>query len=240
MKTIQSVHNPFIKEIAKLKQRKHQLQEQKFLVEGLHLVEEAYKAKYLEFVFKTEAVQQTFDVEEILVSEEVVKKLSSTTTPQGIVGVCRIPSSEIIGKRFLLLDNIQDPGNMGTLFRSASAFGIDTIIVGKDSVSPYNDKSVRATQGSIFHLNIVIGDLYQIMQDLKEKKVMVIGTSLDDAQDLSTLPKESAFAVLLGNEGAGVKPDLLKICDKKVRIQTMRVESLNVAVAGSIILHYLY
>lgn len=240
MKEIRSVHNPFIREVAKLKLKKYQTQESKFLVEGLHLIEEAKKAKVLEVVLKTDLIEQNYGVEEITVSEEVIQKLATTKTPQGIVGICRIPKNEIRGSRLLLLDNIQDPGNLGTLIRSAAAFGIDSVIISMDSVSPYNDKAIRATQGSIFQVNIIVEDLFQVVQHLKKEKIVIIGTTLEEAQNITNLTKTLDYAVLLGNEGAGVKQDLLQLCDIKVKIQTMRVESLNVAVAGSILLHHLF
>ena len=138
------------------------------------------------------------------------------------------------------MDNINDPGNMGTLIRSSLGFGIDTIVISNDSVDVFNEKVIRASQGAIFNVNIVYADLLTVIEKLKAQSVKVIGTSLESSVDLKEVGKLEKYAIILGNEANGVKKEILNETDTNVRIKMdSKLESLNVAVAGSIIMYYL-
>ncbi|MDY0063650.1 MAG: RNA methyltransferase [Bacilli bacterium] len=242
MKSILSAANPYIKELACLHQKKGRSEKGQFLVEGYHLVEEAKKAQLLQTVFILAEEQAIPGITNILVSQAVLDKLTKTKEPQPIVGLCRIPAYEMTkGNRFLLLDDIQDPGNMGTLFRSAFGFGIDWVIVSPNCVDLYNDKVIRATQGAIFHQKHIEMDLSEALIALKSKNIPVFGTALDQATNLAAIKPPHQYGLLLGNEGSGVHPWYLASCDQVVRIETNpNLESLNVGVAGSILMYYFF
>lgn len=240
MKEINSLNNEYIKYLLKLKDKKFRNQERKFLIEGYHLVNEAYKAKILKEILITEDKDCYKDVSKIKVNEAIIKKLSTTVNPQNILGVCEIAlGKEISGTKFLLLDNINDPGNLGTLIRSSLGFSIDTIVLGMDCVDVFNEKVIRASQGSIFKINILIDDLKNVISKLKEKNIKVYGTSLEASQFLQKIDKSPEYAIILGNEANGVKKELLKMTDQNIKIEiNNELESLNVAVAGSILMYY--
>lgn len=240
MKEINSLNNEYIKYLLKLKDKKFRNQEKKFLIEGYHLVNEAYKAKILKEILITEDKDCYKDVSKIKVNEAIIKKLSTTVNPQNILGVCEITlGKEISGTKFLLLDNINDPGNLGTLIRSSLGFSIDTIVLGMDCVDVFNEKVIRASQGSIFKINIIIDDLKNVISKLKEKNIKVYGTSLEASQFLQKIDKSPEYAIILGNEANGVKKELLKMTDQNIKIEiNNELESLNVAVAGSILMYY--
>lgn len=241
MKEITSINNEYIKYLCKLKDKKNRYKEKKFLVEGFHLVKEAYNSKILDEILTVEEVQGYKDIKKTKVNKSIIEKLSSTKTPQEIIGVCFMgEQTSIKGDKLLLLDNINDPGNMGTLIRSALGFGIDTVIVGEDCVDLYNEKTLRASQGSIFHMNVIIVDLEKIIYDLKKLGYKVFGTSLKSSINLREISDVKKYALILGNEANGVKETLLQQTDKNIKIEIgKKLESLNVAVAGSIIMYYL-
>lgn len=232
---IDSLDNKKIKEITSLKIKKYRDQYGLFLVEGKHLVDEAKKSGLLEEVILLDD-EYDFD-KKLIVSEKVMKKLSFQDSLPSIMGVCKIKDNKLIGSKYLLLDGIQDPGNLGTIIRSSLAFGVDTIVLSKDSVDLYNDKVIRSTQGMIFHINIIRCDLEEVINKIKGD-IKIIGTSLGDSTPLRSIDKLERYALIVGNEGNGVKKEILDLCDDIVRIEMNKdVESLNVGVATSIILY---
>ena len=143
------------------------------------------------------------------------------------------------GQKLLILDSIQDPGNLGTIIRSSVAFNIDTIIINDRCADIYSDKVIRSSQGMIFKTNIVKRDLSEFLKGIKGK-TPIFGTKVTDGKDLKTLEKISEFAIIMGNEGSGVDPKLLDLCDEYLYIpMNKNCESLNVGVATSIILYEL-
>ena len=237
---ISSTNNEKIKELSKLKIKKYRDESNKFLVEGKHLVEEAYKSNLLLEVFTIED-RILFNVETTIITPDVMKKLSSTDTIPSIVGVVKKKeNTEIIGEKILLLDSIQDPGNLGTIIRSAAAFDIETIVLSNDTVDLYNPKVIRATQGMIFKMNIVIGDIKTAMHMIRDKNITIYGTDVVSGILPNTLStdEKSRFALVVGNEGNGISPEVYSLCDKMLFIKmNNNVESLNVGVATSIILY---
>ena len=148
----------------------------------------------------------------------------------------------MLGEKILLLDGIQDPGNLGTIIRSAVAFNVDTICLSPDTVDIYNPKVLRSTQGMIFHTNIIIKSLKEIISMLKEREIPIYGTRVDYGIDVSTLREKDRkkYALVMGNEGNGVSEEILDMCDEYIYISmNPDVESLNVGVATSIILYEL-
>jgi TrmH family RNA methyltransferase len=241
MKEITSINNDYIKYLLKLKEKKYRHLEKKFIIEGYHLVNEAYQAKMLKEVLVIDDDEKFEGVSVIKVTDQIIKKLSSTITPQNIIGICDISNEkEIKGKKILLLDNINDPGNLGTLIRSSLGFGIDTIVLSEDCVDLYNEKVVRATQGAIFKINIIINDLKETIAYLQKHDIKVLGTSLESSKFLQEYKVNNNYAILLGNEANGVKKELLQLTNDNTKIEIAnKLESLNVAVAFSIVLYNL-
>ena len=238
MEVITSLENKHIKELSKLLIKKYRDSSFYFLVEGEHLVEEAFQNNALVEVLQCEENQKNYPVKTTFVSYEVLKKLSSTITPQRMIGVCKKLAEKEIGNKVLLLDGIQDPGNLGTIIRSSVAFGIDTIILSQDTVDLYNDKVIRATEGFLFKQSILRKDSKEILPLLKEKKYSIFGTKVDGGNSIKSVTYPDKFVLVMGNEGNGISKNVLALCDTYLYIPMQKeVESLNVGVATSIILY---
>lgn len=238
---ISSLDNNKIKEARKLLDKKYSFSKGLFIVEGIHLVEEAFKNNRLYELYVLEGESINFKFEYDNVTLKVMKSLSDLKSTPRVLGIVRMNNSDNIGNKIVLLDEVQDPGNAGTIIRNCVAFGIDTIVFSKNSVSPYNEKVVRSTQGQLFNINIIVNDLEPIIKDIKEKGINIIGTSLNASNSLKNTPKMDSYAVIFGNEGNGINSKYLDMCDKTIKISMNNLcESLNVGVSCGIILYYLY
>ncbi|KXU51556.1 MAG: RNA methyltransferase [Longibaculum muris] len=236
---ITSLQNETIKEIMKLKQKKYRDEKDLFLVEGYHLVEEARKANCIQMLITT--LEEKFVEKTLYVSDKVMEKLAFTKSPQPIMAICyKNKNQELLkaGKRYLLLDGLQDPGNVGTIMRTALAFGYDQIIMSKDCVDLYNDKVIRSTQGALFQMNTCIMDLKEAITFLKQQGVKVYGTCLQNAQSIDQHQRYSQMAFVMGNEGQGVHQEILDLCDERLYIPIQSIESLNVAIAAAITMYH--
>ena len=235
---ITSASNNTIKALIKLKQKKYRDETGYYLVEGEHLVEEAMKAKQVEFLISTKDI--TSDLPIIVVSNEVMSKLSFTKSPQSIMAKCKIKKEKklIDGKRYLILDDLQDPGNIGTLIRTALAFSIDQVILSNNCVDLYNDKLLRSMQGANFHISCIYDDLKTVISTLKKNNVKIIGSALENGQDIKQIKISEKMAFIVGNEGNGMNKDILQECDYVGYIPINTIESLNVAIAGSIMMYH--
>ena len=240
MEQISSVTNPKIKSLLALRKKAERYNELKFLVEGLHLTQEAYKNNLLELVLSTdEKLLNTFkNTKQILVNDAVINKLSTTTTPQNIIGVVKMNKNEFkITDKYIVLDDVNDPGNLGTIIRTAAALGFDMIISSIQTVDYYNEKVLRATQGAIFKIPLFKMNLIDAINLLKKNNVKLYGTSLKSAISVTTVDKNSKLAFVLGNEANGVSEDVLNVCDQNIIIPLdNNVESLNVGIAGAILM----
>lgn len=240
---ITSIENDKIKKYLKLKDKKYRDLYNLFLVEGEHLVIEAYRTGLLEEILLESNEVTVLNVPITYVTKEILSKLSNLETPSHIIGIChKKEESTNLGNKILLLDRIQDPGNLGTIIRSSKAFNIDTIILGDGSVDLYNDKVIRATQGIGFHINIINRNLIEVIKELKNMEIPVYGTKVEYGEDIKTLTRrdKEKFALIMGNEGRGVDSNILDLCDKYIYIElNSEVESLNVAIATSILLYEL-
>ncbi|WP_327291129.1 TrmH family RNA methyltransferase [Salimicrobium flavidum] len=237
--------NRKVKEWKKLHKKKYREQTGMFLVEGFHLVEEVLHSNWeVEEVILLEETPFPFSYEgnTETVTDQVMKEISQTEAPQGIIAVVKKISYQWEeGSRFLLLDSIQDPGNLGTLIRTADAAGFDAVLVGEGSVDCFNDKVLRASQGSMFHrMKVVDVRLEDEMEKLKSSGFAVWGTALEGAKDYTELESPDKVALLVGNEGNGVREELLATADELVKIPMYgEAESLNVAVAAGILMYVL-
>lgn len=235
-----SINNDHIKEIKKLNQKKYRDLNNKFIVEGEHLVLEGIKNNLVEEVLILEELPNKYDVKTNYVSLNVLKYITELDNPAKIIGICKKKNDAIKGNHILILDNIQDPGNLGTIIRSAVAFNIDTIILSKIGVDLYNSKVIRATQGMIFNINIVTSDLKEEVNKLKEKGYKILTTRVDGGKLIRNLEKNDKFAIIIGNEGQGVSKELQNLSDEFIYIKmNEKCESLNAGVATSIILYEL-
>ncbi len=228
---ISSKDNPKIKELIKLHQAKYRKETNTFLVEGKHLVKEAFEAN---------AVIEAYSIDEIpgytLVSLPVMKKICKTDTVVTEVALCKINEIKPLSDNILILDNIQDPGNLGTILRTAKAFKFDTVIISKGSCDLYNDKVIRSSQGAIFKLNILNNiDLLSFIPTLNDYEIY--GTNVRNGTDIKDIKKEKKIAIILGNEGNGISKEISNIIDKNIYIKLDNMESLNVSIAGAIIMY---
>ena len=242
---IESSNNPKIKKWTKLKQKKYRYQSSEFIVEGEHLVLEAMASNVVKEILVKEGstghLNPIFNTMKptYILKENLFTQIASTETPQPIMAVCEMKAKTIEkDHRLLLLDRIQDPGNLGTLLRSAVAFGFDGVVLGEGCVDVYNEKVIRSTQGAIFKIPIEMHSLKDYVTTLQSKGVKVYGTSLENGSPLGEIEDASKMAVILGNEGQGVSSELLTQTDQNIFIEmTENIESLNVSIAGSIIMY---
>ena len=233
-----SIENKKIKEIKKLNEKKYRDKTNLFIVEGEHLVLEAYKTGFLKELFLDKDTLFPLDVETNYVTNNVLKYISNLDTPQKVIGICKKKEESKLGNRILILDDIQDPGNLGTIIRSSVAFNIDTIILSNKSVDEYNSKVIRASQGLLFHINIIRCDLIEELISLKNNGYHIYGTQVTHGKDLHLLEKNKKFAIIMGNEGNGMSEEAKELCDEFIYIKMNdSCESLNVGVATSIILY---
>ncbi len=236
-----STDNPKIKKIKKLSQKKYRDKYNEFIVEGRHLVLEAYKTGHLKELILEKNELFPLPVETNYVTNDIINYLSILKSPTNIIGICdKKKEVKEIGRRILMIDSIQDPGNLGTIIRSAAAFNIDTIILSPDTVDIYNPKVVRATQGMLFHIDIIKVNLIDKIKKLKTKGYKILGTKVTVGKNLKSVEKMEKFVIIVGNEGNGVDEEILELCDEYLYIEMSPMcESLNVAVATSIILYEL-
>lgn len=247
MKQIDSPKNTLIKDIVKLKQTKYQNRQQLYLLEGRHEIDTAIEVKApIQQLLVTDTqiaqyLQFTKDFEIVQISSSVSQQLSDTKTSQGVFAVIAIEPevlSETVRGAWLLLDDLQDPGNVGTMIRTADAAGFAGVILGTNTVSVYNGKVLRAMQGSQFHMAIYKADLTEIIPKLQAQKIPVYGTALDPkAQNYREITPQADFALIIGNEGNGVDPEVLTQTDCNLYIPILgQAESLNAAVAAGILM----
>ena len=236
---ITSKENSKYKMWSKLSQKKYRQREQLFLVEGEHLVVEAKKAGVLVDVLVCEGISFDIDAPITYLARSLFDELATTVTTPGIMAVCRMLEGNIKkNNRLLLVDGVRDPGNLGTLIRSALAFGFDGIILSEDTVDVYNEKVVRATQGTLFSIAISRRDLVEYVDQLQTSGVIVYAATLsNDAKLMGDIILTDSMAFIVGNEGAGICESLVEVSDGNVVIEmSSDVESLNVGVAGSILM----
>jgi len=238
MAIINSLTNFRVLQWAKLKEKALRDKQRLFIVEGYHLVTEAHKTAYLKEVITTEK-NKAFDVPTFQVTQDVMQKISSLATPTKIIGICHQKEEAAYGDSILLVDQIHHPGNLGTIIRSAVAFDVDTIVV-NNSVDIYNQKVIQASQGMVFHINVIKRAVMPFITELKTQGYQIIGTDVNKSASLKVVKPNKKRVVLVGNEGEGLSGELLDMCDIRVNIEmNEKCESLNVGVAAGIVLYNL-
>lgn len=237
---ITSLNNEKIKYLTKLNQKKYR--NDTFLVEGKHLVEEAYKKNLVKLLIVLEDYQldNIDNVDTIKVSYDVMKKISLTDTPPKIMAEVIKKEDKKIGNRVIILDDITDPGNLGTIIRSAVAFNFDTVILSNNTTDLYNPKVIRATEGMLFNINVIRDNLLNIIPKLKEEKYFILGTKVTNGKDITKYHSINKIALIMGNETRGMNNDLDNLCDDYIYIKmNNKCESLNVGVSASILMYEL-
>ena len=237
---IESTQNSTIKALSRLLTKKERDQSGKFLVEGWHLLEEASQAGLLEQVYQLSGQPVFSDAPVTFCSQPVLNKLSAQKSDARYIGVCKKPqlSLEFTPRKVLLLDHLQDPGNLGTLIRSAVSFGLEAIYLSPDCADPYGPKTIQSSQGALFHIPVISQDLAPTVEMLKTNDIPVFGAALhQNSRELHDLAIPESFAIMIGNEGQGIRPELLEKCSQLVHIEMASFESLNAAIAGSILMY---
>ena len=255
MKNITSRDNKILKHTKKLAKTAYRAKAGEFVAEGERLCAEAlnfahtmisYAILTAEFFESNRKFQKKLDdlnISIYIVSEMLFADIAQTTTPQGILFVVKTPLESPRDfadiSRALILDGISEPGNMGTIIRTADAFGFRTIILANDCVDVYNPKVVRASMGGIFRASFVkADDISLTMNELKSAGFQLVATALDNAQDVTEFKFNKKCALIIGSEASGVSNELLKECDATVKIPMANdAESLNAAVAAGIVMY---
>jgi TrmH family RNA methyltransferase len=257
MEFIQSAQNQWVKLAASLKKKKYRDESGCFLLEGVRLVEELVQSDWqAEFAFVTPELGTSDRGRKLLstlaakcliyqVTEMLLAKICDTKEPQGVMVVARQPSvvfSEVAVRTtadtlVVLADGIQDPGNLGTLIRTADAVGCNALIL-VDSVDVFNPKTVRASMGSLFHLPVVVSNQENALNWLNDNNIALFGTSVADSVLYYDVDWRQSVCIVFGNEGQGVRPELLEQCRQNIHIPLLgKAESLNVSIAAAVILY---
>lgn len=227
---ILSKDNSRIKLLQKLKLKKYRDSESLFLVFGDHLITEAKKHGVVLEVYTSNPSKGG-----TLISKDIMSNLNYTETPFDTLAVCKKLEEKELTSLILVLEDVQDPDNVGALLRSASAFGFETVILSNKCADIYNDKTIRASKGALFHLNIIRSkDIIDTVSNLGNEGYSIYTTDLNASKSLEL--KEKSILVL-GNEGQGISVEMSKLANYNLVINTKNVESLNVSVAGAILMY---
>jgi RNA methyltransferase, TrmH family len=241
--------NKLVKLALKLKQKKYREQENKFLIEGIRFIEEGIKEKSVDYILYSEKLHRMAGSEIVLESscdkyeipEDLLKELADTETPQGAVAVVSKQdwAIEDIKKDFIIIaDGLQDPGNLGTIIRTADAAGAGAVIIVKGTVDVFNGKTLRSTMGSIFHLPVLFYDSFEeLSEELKAQGYNIYATSLEAEDYIYGCDFKKKTAIVIGNEANGVPEEHINLSTHKTKIPMPgNAESLNAATAASIVM----
>ena len=241
---ITSKDNEIIKNIKKLKEKKYRLDS--YIVEGIKMVKEAISENQeIALIAIREDFKIDFDTKKIkivTISNKIFNDISDVKTPQGILAVIKKNQNNQIETNsdyILALDSLQDPGNMGTIIRTADSANINQIIINKTTVDPYSPKVIRSTMGAIYRTNIIeVEDLKATLKEMKLKGFQIITTDLKATQSIYDINYNNKTVVVIGNEANGVSQEILQTADKKVIIPMLgKTESLNASIAASIMIY---
>ena len=233
---ITSVNNDKIKGLVKLKDKKYRDNNNLFFVEGEDIVFEAYKNSIIKELYVLDGVNVDMDVPITYVSHDVMKKISDMESVSKYYAVCYKKKEDAVGNRIIMLDGVQDPGNLGTIIRSAVAFNFDTVVLSKSTVDLYNSKVIRSTKGMLFNVNIIVRDLEEFIPDLDG--YTIYGTDVVNGKNIKDEDIPSKVALVIGNEGRGISDGVKVLCNKFIYIDmNSSCESLNASVAASILMY---
>lgn len=254
MQVISSKDNEMIKNIKKLKEKKYRDETNTFIIEGIKLIEEAIQEKaniqliviceecITDGTIEKSNLYEIAKYECIYVTEKVFSILTDVKSPQGILAIIEKNNKneqiDLNQDIILVLDDIQDPGNLGTILRTIDSANLKQLILSKNSADPYNPKVVRSTMGAIFRINIIqVEDLKQSLQKMQQQGYEVIVTSLETNQDIYQIDYQKKI-IVIGNEANGVSKQVQEIANQKVKIPMLgKTESLNASVAAGIMIY---
>lgn len=254
MQVISSKDNEFVKHIKKLKDKKYRDINKEFIIEGIKMIKEAIeeKAEIKQIVvcdncqncdiIPKELMYEIAKYECIYVTEKIFNSITEVNTPQGILAIIgrNTTETEIDYTQDIIvaLDDIQDPGNLGTILRTVDSVGLNQILVSKNTADSYNPKVVRSTMGAIFRVKIIeCEDLEKRLKEVKRHKYNLVITSLQTENSIYNLDFNKKV-IVIGNEANGVKKEIQDIADVKIKIPMLgKTESLNAAVATGIVLY---
>lgn len=236
---IESINNERIKFYAKLKDKKYRDLNKLFIIEGKHLVEEALKKEVVKEILLLNGEENIYG-EVTYVTLDILKKITDLISPPKVLAICHRLNNEEVKGNILVLDEIKDPGNLGTMIRSAVAFNYETVILSENTVDLYNSKVIRASEGMIFNLNFIRDELSLVIPKLKVEGYLIYGTDVINGIDPSNLNKDLKHALIIGSETAGIRNEIKKLCDQNLYIKTSnKCESLNAAISASILMYEL-
>lgn len=254
MQIITSKDNDIIKSVRKLKEKKYRDQNSEYIVEGIKMIKEAIlEEAVIKLIIVCEdnvnsgaidkkLLYEIAKYECIYVNKKIFSLITDVQNPQGILAVIEKQNSEenIDYKQdvIVVLDGIQDPGNLGTILRTIDSVGLNQVIVSKETADAYNPKVVRSTMGAIFRVNIIESDnLLETLKNLKKHKYKVMATSLETQNSIYDVDY-SKKVIVIGNEANGVSEEILDYSDEKIKIPMLgKTESLNASVATAVILY---
>lgn len=243
---IESNQNKIIKEVNSLKAKKERDKTGLFILEGKRLVDEIPNSWEIKYLLKAESYSEDINFENVYtVKDSLFEKISETVNPQGILAVCHIKEFDVTNVDysnspfFVVLENVTDPGNIGTLIRTADAAGADGIFLSKGCVDIYNPKVIRATMGSIFHLPIYRNlNLMDLMEDFKNNNVKTLAAHLKGTSTPYKVDMTTACAVIIGNEANGLSDEISEMASDLVKIPMPgKAESMNAGIAGGILIY---
>ncbi|MFA7221960.1 MAG: RNA methyltransferase [Bacilli bacterium] len=241
IKYITSRKNQIVQKTISLRNNKKSQEEKKFVIEGEHLFEMAIKANNICYIITTKHINNVDEnIDQYIVTKDIIEKISTSKSAPDVIAVCNYINDSIkLSNNLIYLDNIQDPGNLGTILRSALAFSNFDILISNDSVNKYNDKAIQASQGAIFNLNIENSDIDKLKKLKTQGYKIVVSILSKDAIKLDDFKFDTneKYVFVFGNEGQGIKKEIIDLADYKVFIEMSNIDSLNVGVAASIILY---
>ena len=243
IKYIKSRKNKIVHDTIDLRKNKVSNKKQLFVIEGEHLLEMAIKANNVFYILTNKYIENIDEkIYQYVVTDDILSKISINKSVPNVIAVCRYINSKIDEtKNILYLDNVQDPGNVGTILRSALAFSNYNVILSDDSVNKYSEKVIQASQGALFSLNIQTSDV-AFIKFLKNSGYKIIVTILSsnsiNLEDFC-FKKDEKYVIVVGNEGQGIRKEIIDFADYKVFIEMQNIDSLNVGVAASIMLYKL-
>ena len=234
---IESINNERIKNYTKLNDKKYRLKENLFIASGKHLVEEALKKGIVKETLLLNGEENIYG-KVTYVSKDILKRVSNLDNSPNVVAICYINNNDEIKGNVIILDDIKDPGNLGTIIRSSVAFGYETIILSKESVDIYNPKVVRAAEGMLFNINIIINELEEEIDKLKNMGYKIYGTNVNNGKN--PYFEECKHALIIGSEAHGMNKNIINKCDENLYLKMSdNCESLNAGVSASILMYIL-
>ena len=237
LKVITSRNNERVKFACSLKENSNRKKYQMFLAETFKSLEMALKNDAVVEVFALQYLDIPENIPQNIVNEDVLKKISSNVNPEGVVFIAKMKEIKVNDpKKILFLDEISDPGNMGTLLRTALAFDYDLVVTSENCVSIYNEKVVNASKGAIFQIPVIKGKL----KSYRGTHQILVTNLSKNAVPLDEINVPEKFVLVLGNESHGVSKDIRQLADQEIIIPIKNIDSLNVAVAGGILMNKIH